>query len=73
MEVEPVQVGLFFTLMQKRHKTKTTLLTSNLGFSDWGSCQFAPPCYNKPSGRANSAVELQSRHFEERQNHVARY
>ena len=37
VEVEPVQVGLFFTLMQKRHKTKTTLLTSNLGFSDWGS------------------------------------
>ena len=37
VEVEPVQVGLFFTLMQKRQKTKTTLLTSNLGFSDWGS------------------------------------
>jgi DNA replication protein DnaC len=37
LEVEPVQVGLFFTLMQKRHKTKTTLLTSNLGFSEWGS------------------------------------
>jgi DNA replication protein DnaC len=37
VEVEPVQVGLFFTLMQKRHKTKTTLITSNLGFGDWGS------------------------------------
>lgn len=37
VEVEPVQVGLFFTLMQKRHKTKTTLLTSNLGFVEWGS------------------------------------
>ncbi len=37
VEVEPVQVGLFFTLMQKRHKTKTTLMTSNLGFSEWGS------------------------------------
>lgn len=36
-EVEPVQVGLFFTLMQKRHKTKTTLITSNLGFSEWNS------------------------------------
>lgn len=35
VEVEPVQVGLFFTLMQKRHKTKTTLLTSNLGFAEW--------------------------------------
>ena len=32
VEVEPVQVGLFFTLMHKRHKKKTTLITSNLGF-----------------------------------------
>lgn len=37
VEVEPVQVGLFFTLMQKRHKKKTTLITSNLGFSQWAS------------------------------------
>jgi DNA replication protein DnaC len=37
IEVEPVQVGLFFTLMQRRHKKKPTLITSNLGFSDWGS------------------------------------
>ena len=37
IEVEPVQVGLFFTLMQKRHKKKTTLITSNLGFSEWRS------------------------------------
>ncbi len=37
VEVEPAQVGLFFTLMQKRHKNKTTLITSNLGFSEWGS------------------------------------
>jgi len=37
VEVEPVQVGLFFTLMQQRHKKKPTLITSNLGFSDWGS------------------------------------
>jgi DNA replication protein DnaC len=36
MEIEPAQVGLFFTLMQRRHKTKTTLLTSNRGFIDWG-------------------------------------
>jgi DNA replication protein DnaC len=35
VEVEPVQVGLFFTLMQKRHKQKTTLITSNLGFERW--------------------------------------
>jgi DNA replication protein DnaC len=37
VEVEPAQVGLFFTLMQKRHKKKSTLITSNLGFSEWGS------------------------------------
>ncbi len=37
VEAEPVQVGLFFTLMQKRHKRKPTLITSNLGFSEWGS------------------------------------
>ena len=37
VEVEPAQVGLFFTLMQKRHKNKPTLLTSNLGFSEWSS------------------------------------
>ena len=37
VEVEPIQVGLFFTLMQKRHKTKTTLITSNLGFEQWTS------------------------------------
>lgn len=36
VQVEPVQVGLFFTLMQHRHRTKPTLLTSNLGFDDWG-------------------------------------
>ena len=35
--MEPVQVGLFFTLMQRRQNTKTTLITSNLGFSEWGS------------------------------------
>ncbi len=36
-EVEPVQVGLFFTLMHRRHKQKPTLITSNLGFSQWES------------------------------------
>lgn len=35
IDVEPAQVGLFFTLMQKRHRNKPTLLTSNLGFGDW--------------------------------------
>lgn len=37
IEVEPVQVGLFFSLMQKRHKRKSTLITSNLGFDEWGA------------------------------------
>lgn len=37
VEVEPVQVGLFFTLMHKRHRRRPTLITSNLGFSDWRS------------------------------------
>jgi DNA replication protein DnaC len=37
VEVEPVQVGLFFTLMHMRHKKRPTLLTSNLGFSEWRS------------------------------------
>ncbi len=37
IEVEPVQVALFFTLMHQRHKRKTTLVTSNLGFQQWTS------------------------------------
>jgi DNA replication protein DnaC len=37
VEVEPAQAALFFTLMQKRHKRRTTLVTSNLGFADWGT------------------------------------
>lgn len=37
VQVEPVQVGLFFTLMHQRHKKRATLITSNLGFSEWGS------------------------------------
>ncbi len=37
VEVESSQVGLFFTLMHKRHKKKHTLITSNLGFSKWTS------------------------------------
>jgi DNA replication protein DnaC len=37
IEIEPAQVGQFFTLMHKRHKKKTTLITSNLGFAEWGS------------------------------------
>lgn len=37
LEVEPVQVALFFTLLHRRHRKKPTLITSNLGFADWGS------------------------------------
>lgn len=37
VEIEPIQVGLFFTLMSKRHQKKTTLITSNLGFGQWTS------------------------------------
>jgi DNA replication protein DnaC len=37
VQVEPAQVGQFFTLMHKQHKKKTTLITSNLGFAEWGS------------------------------------
>jgi DNA replication protein DnaC len=37
IEAEPAQVGLFFTLLQKRHGQRSTLITSNLGFSEWAS------------------------------------
>jgi DNA replication protein DnaC len=37
VEVEPAQVGLFFSLLQQRHKKKPTLITSNLGFADWNT------------------------------------
>jgi DNA replication protein DnaC len=37
VEAEAAQVGLFFTLLQKRHKQRSTLITSNLGFSEWAS------------------------------------
>ena len=37
VEVEPEQVGLFFTLMHKRHHYRPTFVTSNLGFKDWRS------------------------------------
>jgi DNA replication protein DnaC len=37
VELEPVKVGLFFTLMHKRHRNQPTLITSNTGFSEWPS------------------------------------
>lgn len=35
VEVEPVQVGHFFTLLHRRHRKKPTFVTSNLGFAEW--------------------------------------
>jgi DNA replication protein DnaC len=37
VEMEAVQVGLFFTMMQRRHKKGSTLITTNLGFKAWPS------------------------------------
>lgn len=37
VDIEPAQVGLFFRLMSMRHRTKTTIVTTNLGFQDWGA------------------------------------
>lgn len=36
LSVESSHVGLFFTLMQKRHKKACTIITTNLGFKEWG-------------------------------------
>ncbi len=35
VEMEAVQVGLFFTLMQRRNKKRSTIITTNLGFKAW--------------------------------------
>jgi len=37
VDIEPAQVGLFFRLMAMRHHTKTTIITTNLGFQEWGT------------------------------------
>jgi DNA replication protein DnaC len=37
VEMEAVQVGLFFTLMQRRIKKRTTFITTQLGFKQWPS------------------------------------
>src|SRR5437868_11395857 len=49
VQVEPVQVGLFFTLLHQRHRRKPTLITSNLGFSEWRS--FLVSEERSPDGR----------------------
>jgi len=35
LEVNKTQIGLFFSLMQLRHKKACTIITSNLGFKEW--------------------------------------
>lgn len=35
VEIDPHQAGLFFTLMKRRHKKTTTIVTTQLGFKDW--------------------------------------
>lgn len=37
VSVNKEQAGLFFDLMKRRHKKKTTLITTQLGFEEWGS------------------------------------
>jgi DNA replication protein DnaC len=34
-EVDQVALAIFFTLLNKRHKRSSTLITSNLGFAEW--------------------------------------
>jgi len=42
VEVETAHINLFFTLMHRRNKKRSTLITSNLGFSEWGSFLKSP-------------------------------
>lgn len=35
--IEKEQAGMFFDLMKQRHKKKTTMITTQLGFDEWGS------------------------------------
>lgn len=57
VEVEPTQVGQFFTLMQKRYKRKSTIITSNLGFKEWGSFLKNPHLTDALSDRLTSHGE----------------
>jgi len=36
VQADQSQVGVFFRLMRAREKGKTTLITTNLGFAEWG-------------------------------------
>lgn len=35
IEINPDKAGMFFTLMKKRHKKATTIITTQLGFKEW--------------------------------------
>lgn len=35
IDIDPSQAGLFFTLMKRRHKKSTTIITTQLGFKEW--------------------------------------
>jgi DNA replication protein DnaC len=37
VDIEISQISLFFRLMSMRHRTKCTIITSNLGFKEWGT------------------------------------
>jgi DNA replication protein DnaC len=61
IELEPTQVGLFFTLLHKRHRRKCTLITSNLGFAEWGSFLKNPHLTAALIDRLTSAYREQPR------------
>lgn len=35
IEIDQNQAGMFFTLMKRRHKKSTTIITTQLGFKEW--------------------------------------
>jgi DNA replication protein DnaC len=35
LEIDKTQVAMFFSLMQLRHKKRSTIITSNIGFEEW--------------------------------------
>ncbi len=35
IEINPDKAGMFFTLMKRRHKKATTIITTQLGFKEW--------------------------------------
>ncbi len=37
LEIDKTQAAMFFSLMQQRHKKRSTIITSNIGFDEWDS------------------------------------